>query len=136
MKKWVVAAVVSCIFLITLSTGCNNTIKSKELIVTNSSSYPITLVSIDQNISKKMINYSENALANGETIAVGSSKTFNIAPYSSSTNLKISYNANKYVDQYLYFTYDYLFEGNNEAITATFNGTGITVSGSNATPVT
>jgi len=136
MKKWVVAAVVSCIFLITLSTGCNNTIKSKELIVTNSSSYPITFVSIDQHISKKTLDSLENALANGEIIAEESSKTFNIAPYSSSTNLKISNNAQKSIDQHLYFTYDYLLEGNNEAITATFNGTGITVSGSNATPVT
>jgi len=75
-----------------------------------------------------------NALVDGETIDAGANKTFYIAPYAKDSvqvNIQDDGGGNKSEN----FTYDYLVRNRNREITATYNGTSITFSGSNATIV-
>lgn len=72
-----------------------------------------------------------NALANGETIAAGESKRFYLAPYGDNT-VYVAVDDDALGSASVSFTYDYLVDGLNRSITATYSGTEISVSGSNA----
>ncbi|WP_320127760.1 hypothetical protein [uncultured Sphaerochaeta sp.] len=134
MKKKVLGVLlvlISCLFLVSVLSSCNDNPRSKALVIVNDSDNEINLVEINQYISGAKIASSNNALDGEETIAAGKSKTFYLAPYSEyRVGLFIRDDASGYDD--IEFTYDYAVNGRNEAITASYDGTEITVTGSNA----
>ena len=77
-----------------------------------------------------------NALAEGETIVVGESKTFYLAPYSAPKEVYLEIiNGNSSDNFYGKFTYTYLVDGKNEDIIVTFSpkiddGINVVMSGS------
>ncbi len=111
--------------------SCDLATRSKALVVVNDSAYAIDSVTIMQYVSGSRASY-PNALSEGETIAAGANMTFYIAPYAKDY---ISMNMhNDSVDAMTYykkFTYDYLACQRNKRITAVYDGTSITMSGSN-----
>ncbi|WP_320127758.1 hypothetical protein [uncultured Sphaerochaeta sp.] len=133
MKKWssvVLIVSILCVLFISLLSSCYSPLSSKTLVVVNESGYEIDLVSITQYVSGSKVTSDRNALADGETIAVGASESFYLAPYSTyEVNLSIN-NTGDQADR-SYFTYEYMVNGKNEAITASFSGTAIVLSGRN-----
>jgi len=133
MKKrisGVMLVLVCSIMLVSVFSSCDLATRSKALVVVNDSANAIEQVSIMQYVSESR-GASPNALADGETIAAGANKTFYIAPYAKdSVSLTIEDDGagNKSED----FTYDYLVRNRNREITATYDGTSITFSGSNS----
>lgn len=129
-RSWILYACILVVGLVFL-TGCEATYNAKELIVINSSSdVPITSVGVTQYVGQKSVNFI-NLLENGESIAPGESKSFFIAPSSNvspGTSLYIGFNS---TNVSLKFTYDYIVSGKIDEILATFNGTGLSVGGSN-----
>lgn len=120
-------------------TGCN-TVASKELVIANdsSSTNSITGVGIQQYVGTKGQIIFDNILDDNETIAPGESKSFFIAPYTSSegTTVMIEYGTDLSPSrEYIHFTYDYKVDSVNQAITVTFDGSVLSVSGSNAEKV-
>ena len=109
-----------------------------------SASTAITGVQISQFVSSKVVDpppsdpdatLTANLLKSGETIAAGQSREFLIAPSSKSspgTTLSVLYSSSPVVKASKSFTYDYKVDGENEDVTASFNGSAIAVSGSNA----
>ncbi len=65
-----------------------------------------------------------------ETIASGESKTFYLAPYGKN-QVYMQIEDSSDAGNWEFFTYDYLVEGKNEAIFATFDGTEIRLTESN-----
>ncbi|MDY0290405.1 MAG: hypothetical protein RBR15_16385 [Sphaerochaeta sp.] len=123
MKKrifGVVCVLVCSLMLVTVLTSCEESpLESKALVVVNESASAINYVSIVQNISGAKRSLPPNALAEGETIAVGESKTFYLAPYSvEKATLRIRNATDNFTMSE--FTYSYLVNGENETITATF----------------
>jgi len=136
MKKrisGVMLVLVCSIMLVSVFSSCDLATRSKALVVVNDSANAIEQVSIMQYVSESR-GASPNALADGETITAGADKTFHIAPYAKeSVRLIIQDDGVGYksVD----FTYDYLVYNRNRTITAVYDGTSITLSGSNVAPV-
>ncbi|WP_320127756.1 hypothetical protein [uncultured Sphaerochaeta sp.] len=129
MALWVVFA---SVLLVSMLSSCDNRVNSKVLIVKNDSASAIITVSIGQYISGSK-DSAPNALVDGDTIAVGGSQIFYLAPYSKSAiHLYISNGTDSHN---ISFTYDYEVNGHNEAITATFDEMEIAVDGSNAEPL-
>lgn len=133
MKKSIVVvlALLFSLVLASLLSSCNSPIRSKALVVVNDSANAIDMVSIRQYVSGAKAS-SPNALATGETIAAGSNKTFFIAPYATDSihlNIQDEGVGNASED----FFYDYKVNRRNREITATYDGTTITLSGSNVT---
>ncbi|MDY0290407.1 MAG: hypothetical protein RBR15_16395 [Sphaerochaeta sp.] len=122
MKKRIfgVACVLVCsLMLVTMLSSCEESpLESKTLVVVNNSASAINHVSIVQCISGAK-GSTPNALAIGETIAVGESKTFYLAPYASGLSTLRITNNNSESDT-VDFTYKYLIDGKNESITVTF----------------
>ena len=122
MKKriLILACVLVCsVMMVSLFTSCDSAVESKALVVVNNSGSPINHISIMQYVSGAKTFSGYNALDDGETIAVGESKTFHLAPYSAhEVYLNISNTDNS---SSCYFTYTYLVNGKNETITVTFN---------------
>ncbi|WP_320127757.1 hypothetical protein [uncultured Sphaerochaeta sp.] len=119
---------IACGLLVSLTSSCSP-LDSKVLVIQNDSTSAIDYVVINQYVSEAK-GSSWSALDAGETIPVGGSKTFNLAPYSASISLDISDESTG--SDSVYFFYDYLINGHNETITASYSGSGISVSGSNA----
>ena len=117
------------VLLVSMLSSCDFATRSKALVIVNDSANVIDYVSIRQYISgSKAVN--PNALADGETIAAGSNKTFYIAPYAAgSVVLNIQDDGVGNVTRN--FTYDYLVDLINKKITAVYDGTNIRLSGSN-----
>lgn len=113
-----------------LSSGCDLSPRSKALVIVNDSANAIDYVAIRQYVSGAKMAY-PNALANGETIAAGESKRFYLAPYGDNT-VYVAVDDDALGSASVSFTYDYLVDGLNRSITATYSGTEISVSGSNA----
>ena len=132
-KMWVLSVLLVALTVLSL-TGCKESVKAKELIVSNSSSSTVTItgVQINQYVGAKIMQF-ENIMPEGETIAPGESESFYMAPTTSplGTELSIEYGEAPSYDYYG-FTYDYEVDGENKAVTVTFDGTDFTVSGSNA----
>jgi len=143
VSKWVRLLVLSVLVgaFIFLS-GCEESVTAKELIVKNDSSdAPITFVEIDQVVGTRRLR--ANLLPDGETIVQGGGvKSFYIAPSSNiptGTELILEYQSTDGVTYSVsfYFTYDYLVNNKNEAVTATFTidadaSVRLNVEGSNA----
>ena len=125
MKKrmlTVVGVLLCSMVLVMVLSSCDNPpIPSKALIVVNNSASPITYVSIKQYVSGSRTGAPPNALAVEETIAVGESKTFYLAPYAADwidltiKNEDLNFNLDS-----IELKYEYLIDGSNEPITATF----------------
>ncbi len=133
MKKNIVGVllVLMCsVVLVSMLSSCDFSPRSKALVIVNDSTAAIDHVSIRQYISGSKMS-DPNALAEGETIAAGSKKTFYIAPYTKdSVYLEIDDDALGSANKS--FIYDYRVNGINTKIIATYDGTDITLSGSNA----
>lgn len=131
MKKRSIYVVLALICSVALFTSCESPIEAKALVVKNTGSHAIYFVKISQIVSgAKNLAYPENALDVDETIAPGESKTFYLAPYTSGS-VRLQVETNDTIAQ-IWFTFDYLKDGKNEAITATFNGSKIKLDGSNS----
>ena len=105
-------------------TGCELTPRSKALIVVNDSGADITQIQIREFVQDAR-DFLVNALDDGEVIAPNARKTFYLAPYNSSVvMLEIEGTS-------AYFLFDYKVDGKNQPITAEYDGTTITLSGSN-----
>ncbi|PKL10861.1 MAG: hypothetical protein CVV52_16290 [Spirochaetae bacterium HGW-Spirochaetae-8] len=120
------------VVVLAMMVGCDQSPRSKALIIINDGNTAIDLVQIRQYIvaPRTVLNY--NALADGDTIAPGEEKTFYLAPYSYDVAGKNSGWANLTIQGLQkYFSFDYLVNGRNEPITATYDGTTIVLSGSN-----
>jgi len=124
-------ALVCSIMLVSMLSSCDSSTRSKALVVVNDSANAIDRVSILQYVSESKAFLSPNALAEGETISAGANKIFYIAPYAKDSvrlNIQDDGAGNESED----FTYDYLVRNRNREITATYDGTSITFSGSNS----
>ena len=116
--------VILVLIMVMMMAGCEMAPRSKALIVVNSSGDDITQVQIREYVQDAR-GFFVNALADGEVIENGRRKTFYLAPYNSSTvRLEIGFTS---VD----FLFDYEVGGKNQPITAEYDGTTITLSGSN-----
>ena len=129
-KGLVFALMVLCVAMILVS-SCELAPRSQELVVSNESDYPIDTVYIyHTGVGSKGFVGGVNALVDGETIAVGEEKSFYLAPYTEETKLGIPKTND---DQFsITFVFTYKKGAENEKIRAVFDGTDITVSGSNA----
>jgi hypothetical protein len=134
MKKHV-ALMLMVLVLMAVVVGCDQTPKTKALIVVNNSTdTDIEVVEIRQNIVSRSAN-PYNALPDGEVIAPGAQMTFYIAPFAYSdtanlvglTYLRINFNLTGEFGAYFSFNPDV-----KEDITATYDGTTFVLSGSNA----
>lgn len=135
MKKRSIYVVLALICSVALFTSCESPIEAKALVVKNTGSHAIYFVKISQIVSgAKNLAYPENALDVDETIAPGESKTFYLAPYGKN-DVYIQIEDESIGEAETRFTYDYLKDGKNETITATFDGTDISLSGSNVEEV-
>ena len=131
MKKTQVAILVVLVFALMLA-GCELSPLSKPLVVVNESDADITWVIISEYVvSPRTPGY--NALLNGEVIAPGARMTFYLAPYSSSESSGIVSLRIGVVD--VEFSFDFIIDHHNERILATYDGVGITLTGSNVTPL-
>jgi hypothetical protein len=113
-----------------LVSSCELAPRSQELVISNGSGYPIDTVYIYHTGVGSKGFAGVNALVDGETIAAGGEKSFYLAPYTEYTRLEIL-NTNS-GDDVIEFTFTYKKGAENEKIRAVFDGTDITVSGSNA----
>ena len=132
MKKrslCIITALMCLLALLSLLSGCEGPIQSKQLIVVNNSEFAIDTVEIRQFVFSPKTSELRNALQE-ETIEPGAKKTFYLAPYSLDWVELIIEDENDNGD-YISFKYDYLVKKKNEAITATYDGTEIILSGSN-----
>lgn len=130
MKKARLVTVLLIIFVIISLSGCNM-VTSKRLIVSNTSSgVAITGVQVNQFVGSRMMRF-EDMMGDGETIGPGESRTFHIAPSTSSigTELTVQYSSTL---KSIGFTYDYQVDGINRPVTVSFDGTDLSVSGSNS----
>jgi len=110
--------------------GCELSPLSKPLVVVNDSGADITTVQISEYVVSPRYSL-PNALLDGEVIAPGASKTFYLAPYSSSEPggaVSLSIGG---VD--VEFSFDFIVDNHNPSIMATCDGVEITLSGSNVT---
>jgi hypothetical protein len=130
-KMWGLSVLLVVLSIVTF-TGCSDAVEAKELIVTNNSSVSLSGVEISQYVGAKSMLF-ENILAEGETIEPGESKSFYIAPATTSygTTVQIEFGDSPTYEDFS-FTYDYEVNGKNEAVTLTFDGTDFSVSGSGA----
>ena len=131
MKKRQAAGLLVLVMVL-LVAGCELSPLSKPLVVENDSSANITAVYIREYVVSPRVPVA-NALLNGEVIAPGASKTFYLAPYSSTDSgglVSMSINGVASVD----FSFDFIINHHNERILATYDGVGITLSGSNVAP--
>ncbi len=131
MKRMKLAIVLLIALSIATLGGCD-IVTAKRLIVSNtSSSVTITGVQVNQYVGSRMRLF-EDMMGTGETIAPGESRTFHIAPSTSSlgTELTVEYASSLY--KTVGFTYDYQVNQINRPVTVSFDGTDLTVSGSNA----
>ena len=128
-KGFVFALIVLCVAMILVS-SCELAPRSQELVISNGSNYPIDQVYINLSGVGAKGFAGINALVDGETIAVGDEKSFYLAPYTESTELIIR-NTNSDSDT-IGFVFEYKQGAENEKIQAVFDGTDITVSGSDA----
>jgi len=125
----VVLVLMCSVVLVSMLSSCDFATRGKALVVVNDSANAIEQVSIMQYVSESR-GASPNALAEGETISAGADKTFYIAPYAKeSVHLIIQDDGVGYKS--IDFTYDYLVYNRNRTITAVYDGTSITFSGSN-----
>jgi hypothetical protein len=123
----------TCLWLVSLFSGCTGNPSCKALIIVNESENTIENVGISQSISKPK---SDSPVSDSEvTIAAGECKTFYLAPYSTGSVSLYFYDSGKAADKFISFTYEYLVNGTNETITAVYTGTEMTVSGSKAEKV-
>ena len=110
-----------------MMTGCELAPRSKALIVVNSSGAEITQIQIHEYVVQDARDLFVNALAVGEVIAPNARKTFYLAPYNFYVVMLEIEGASAY------FLFDYEVDGKNQPITAEYDGTTITMSGSNVT---
>jgi len=120
-KQMLVLLVLGMVMMVA---GCELAPRSKALIVMNGSSSDITQIQIRESVQDARGLYI-NALANGEVIAPDARKTFYLAPYNSS---EVMLEIEGIIANFLF---DYKVDGKNQPITAVFDGTTITLSGSN-----
>ncbi len=133
MKKRIVGVllVLMCsVVLVSMLSSCDFSPRSKALVVVNDSTAAIDYVSIMQYVYGTK-GSSPNALSGGETIAAGSKKTFYIAPYTKDF-VYLEIHDDTLGSENKSFIYDYKVNGINTKIIATYDGTDITLSGSNA----
>ena len=131
MKKRQAAGLLVLVMVL-LVAGCELSPLSKPLVVENDSDANITAVYIREYVVSPRVPVA-NALLNGEVIAPGASKTFYLAPYSSTDSsglVSMSINGVASVD----FSFDFIIDNHNPRIVATYDGVGITLSGSNVIP--
>ncbi len=111
--------------------GCE-IVKAKELIVSNTSSdVTIDGVMLSQYVGSRGRIFVD-MMADGETIAPGESRSFYIAPSTSTTygaTISIQFSDD---DDAASFTYEYKVNGRNRPVTVSYDGTDLSVSGSNA----
>ncbi len=130
MKKARFVTVLFIIFVIISLSSCNM-VTSKKLIVSNtSSSVDITGIQVNQFVGSRGRLF-EDMMEDGEIIAPGKSRTFHIAPSTSSlgTELTVEYSS---TEKSIGFTYDYQVDGVNRPVRVSFDGADFSVSGSNA----
>jgi hypothetical protein len=126
--------VLAMLVVIAVLVGCDQAPKSKALIVVNASvSTDIENIQIRQYVTGERTLQVYNALGSGEVIAPGAEKTFYIAPYSFSEtgiangwcNLDINLGVSGSI--FAAFTFN---PDSDEAITATYDGSTVSLSGS------
>jgi hypothetical protein len=120
--------------LVLLFAGCQVNPRTKALIIVNNGTSAIDTVSIRQYITQATKMAAPNGLLDGATIPAGGRETFYLAPYAS-TESSYAYtwlyvqDSSSNTDS-AYFTFD---PSVYEDITATFDGSSITLSGSDVT---
>ena len=133
MRKNVLIAM-AILVLMSLMVSCDQSPQTKALIISNdSASTTIEVLEIRQHLTSSRAAIVYNALADDEEIAPGEDMTFYLAPYSYSNDSHIngwsSININPYItgeaEVYFYFDPDV-----DEDILASYDGTSITLSGS------
>jgi len=125
-NKLMLGLLILVIVLVIVMAGCELAPRSKALIVVNDSDADITWIQIREFVQDARIS-SINALAVGEVIAPNARKTFYLAPYNGYVVMLEIEGVNSN------FLFDYLVDGKNEPITAEYDGTIVTLSGSNVT---
>jgi len=130
MKKTQVAILLVLVFALFLA-GCELSPLSKPLVVVNDSDVDITVVNIQEYVVSPRKAW-PNALLDGEVIAPGARKTFYLAPYSSTGPDGLVFLSIGGVD--VEFSFDFIVNNHNERILATYDGVGITLTGSNVAP--
>ncbi len=132
MKKSQIVVFMVFVLMLML-VGCELSPLSKPLVVVNDSDADITAVYINEYVVSPRRTW-PNALLDGEVIAPGASKTFYLAPYSSTyPDGLVSLNINEIAG--VDFSFDFIIDNHNPRILATYDGVGITLSGSNVTPL-
>lgn len=143
MKQKHILIVLICISLlgVLFLSGCQERPDAKILVLKNTStSAAITGVQISQYVSSKVVDdppppppdatLSANLLKSGETIAAGESREFLIAPSSKTspgTTISVLYSSSPILKVSKNFLYEYEVDGENERITASFDGSSITI---------
>ena len=126
--------VMAILVLMSLVVSCDQNPETKALIISNDSvSTTITVLEIKQNLTSSRVAIFYNALADDEEIAPGEDMTFYLAPYSYSNDshingwsyININPNITGEAEVYFYFNPDV-----DEDILASYDGTSITLSGS------
>ncbi len=120
-KQMLVLLVLGMVLMVV---GCELAPRSKALIVMNGSSTDISQIQIRECVQDARGLFI-NALTDGEVIAPDANKTFYLAPYNSSV---VMLEIEGIIANFLF---DYKVDGKNQPITAVYDGTTITLSGSN-----